>query len=106
MRLRFYPNGKKIIPSDLDKDITINSIIHWIYDDGTAKFGENGIIICSHGSTELENNNLRKILKDKFNIDSTVRKKKIIFFFTFVKMEQLNFTSCEINLLPQKYSFQ
>jgi hypothetical protein len=77
LRNKWYPNGKKIVPKDIIKEITPFMLLKWYVDDGTIRHTPKGfsIRICSHGFTREDNNYLSKMLHN-VNINSTVRSDK------------------------------
>lgn len=69
----FYNDlGVKIIPEILEELLTPEGLAYWAMDDG-YKSG-NGFYFCTESFTLEENNKLRKILKNKFNLDCGVHK--------------------------------
>ena len=68
----FYKNGKKIIPSDLEKYMNSISLSVWIMDDG-GWTGE-GVRISANSFTFEDLKRLQNILKKKFDLDCTIQK--------------------------------
>lgn len=76
-RERFYRGRKKIIPDDLEKDITLIGLAVWFMDDGSIKSkSHKGIFLNTQGFEEEDVIKLQKILENKFEIKSTRRKDK------------------------------
>jgi len=74
---RFYKRKKKIIPDDLEKDITPLGLAIWFMDDGSIKSKRHkGIFLNTQGFSENDVRKLQKVLKNKFGISSTTRKEK------------------------------
>ena len=76
-REMFYPNGKKIIPDNIENLLTPLSFAVWFMGDGSVKSKEcNGRIINTHSFTELEISKACLILNDKFSLKSSIRRQK------------------------------
>ena len=73
----FYLNGRKIIPNDLDLLLKPISLAIWFMGDGSVKSKEtNGRIINTHAFTEVEINKTCLLLKEKFALQTSVRRQK------------------------------
>ena len=70
MYARWYPNGVKVIPADIEKDLTINAILHMIYDDGSGTT-DGGCDLALMGFSDSHLNLLREVFRNKFNIETT-----------------------------------
>jgi hypothetical protein len=70
LRLLFYPEGKKIIPSYTYEFITPISLAYWIMGDG--KMAKSGIYLCTDSYSIPEVVQLINILIIKFNLDCTM----------------------------------
>ncbi len=69
----FYPDGFKIVPSDLDKLLISNlSLAIWYMDDGTL--AGKAIHLNTQSFSLIENRFLQKILKANFNIACRIHK--------------------------------
>lgn len=68
----FYKNGKKILPSNIEKHINELTLSVLIMDDG-GWTGE-GVIISTNSFTYTELERLIIIMKDKFGLDCTIQK--------------------------------
>lgn len=79
---QFYPNGKKVIPKGLLQYFTQVSLAFMFMDDG-AKIGKHGYIICTNCFILEDINIFREMLKDKFNLDTTVFKNNVIYIRTY-----------------------
>ena len=76
-RERFYKGGQKIIPNNLEKDITLIGLAVWFMDDGSIKSkSHKGMFLNTQGFEENDVIKLQKILENKFGIKSTRRKDK------------------------------
>ena len=76
-RKRFYKGKKKIVPNDLEKDITFLGLAVWYMDDGSIKSARHkGIFLNTQGFEESSVMKLQTVLKNKFGIVSTTRKDK------------------------------
>jgi len=73
----FYRKRKKIIPNDLEQDITPLGLAIWYMDDGSIKSRRHkGIFLNTQGFRENDVKKLQRILGNKFGISSTTRKEK------------------------------
>ena len=68
----FYPEGKKIIPSNIFDLITPLGIAYWICDDGYFDKRGRAVVIATQGFSPEEVNLLGKILTDKFNLKCSI----------------------------------
>jgi len=66
--------GKKIIPSNIGDHLTDRSLAFWIMDDG-QQVKRGGLTLCTD-SYKSEEEILRKVLKDNFNLNSRIHNKK------------------------------
>jgi len=74
---KFYRKGKKIIPNDLEKDITPLGLAIWYMDDGSIKSRKHkGLFLNTQGFEKNDVERLQRMLKNKFGISSTTRKEK------------------------------
>ena len=74
-RERFYEGKKKIIPNDLEKDITPLGLAIWFMDDGSIKSRRHkGLFLNTQDFNKDDVRKLQRILKDKFGIPSLTRK--------------------------------
>jgi hypothetical protein len=67
----WYPNNKKIVPSNISSYLSPLALAIWIMDDGT--WAESGLILCTDSFTKIEVDLLRTVLKDNFNLVTTMR---------------------------------
>ena len=97
----FYPNDKKIIPSNIG-ELLINplSLAIWIMDDGSAEYA--GISLQTHCFTKREVGTLIKVIKHNFNLDTNMRlnRGKWIIYFPKHQMDNLR-KVVEAFMLPQ-----
>ncbi len=76
-RGRFYKNNKKIVPNDLEKDITTLGLAVWYMDDGSIKSKRHrGVLLNTQGFRKNDVVRLQKTLGSKFGVSSTTRKDK------------------------------
>jgi DNA-binding transcriptional regulator WhiA len=76
-RQLFYPRGKKVVPSSVDKILTPLGLAVWFMDDGSIKSHEcRGRIINTHSFTEKEVELLCRVLAVKFNLEAWPRQQK------------------------------
>lgn len=74
---RFYVRKKKIIPNNLEKDITPLGLAIWYMDDGSIKsLKHKGLFLNTQCFKISGVRKLQKILHDKFTISSSTRKDK------------------------------
>lgn len=86
----FYPNGKKIIPSNIGEFLTDPlSLAIWIMDDGSAEYA--GLSLQTHSFTKSEVSILIKVIKHNFGLDTTMRlnRGKWIIYFPKHQMDNL-----------------
>lgn len=73
----FYPKGKKIIPESINQQMTPTAFAVWFMSDGSVKSKEcRGRILNTHCFDRTEIERLIKILKEKFNLISSIRTQK------------------------------
>ena len=71
---RFYKKKKKIVPDDLEKDITPLGLAIWYMDDGSIKSKKHkGAFLNTQEFKNNEIKKLQRILRKKFGIKSTTR---------------------------------
>lgn len=63
----------KRVPKWIDQYITPVGLAHWIMQDGSSQIGQ-GIYLSTHSFTQIECLYLAKLLKDKFNLKTSVVK--------------------------------
>ena len=74
LRERFYKGRKKIIPIDLEDDITSLGLAVWYMDDGSIKSKRHkGVFLNTQGFIVSDIRKLQEILRNKFGIKSTTR---------------------------------
>jgi hypothetical protein len=69
----FYPEGKKIVPSNIGELLTLRGLAYWIADDGY--WCGNGVHLCTESFTIEEVNLLVKTLTEKFNLECSLNKR-------------------------------
>lgn len=70
--LFYNSSGKKIISEEIDKYFTARSLAYWAMDDGYNSV--NGFYFCTESYTLIENEKLKKMLKEKFDLDCGIHK--------------------------------
>lgn len=68
-------DGKKVIPSNITNYLTPRSLAFWIMDDG-HRVKRGGITLCTDNYKSDEINILREALKNNFNLDTSIHRKK------------------------------
>lgn len=69
----FYVNGRKSLPIFIQEYLSAEALAIWIMDDGTLHKNR-GLRFCSHNFLLTECKFMQKILKDKYELDSTLHK--------------------------------
>lgn len=69
----FYPNGRKVIPLCLADYLTPLALAIWMMNDG-CKLKNKGFKFCTNGYTLNEVKHLSNILKDKYNLKTSIVK--------------------------------
>ncbi len=73
----FYPEGKKIIPKEIKNLLTPTAFAVWFMGDGSVKSKEcKGRILNTQGFNREDIESLISILKEKFNLISSIRTQK------------------------------
>jgi hypothetical protein len=70
----FYPDGKKIVPSDIGDLLTPLGLAYWICDDGSFVVKDKAVVLCTHSFSIDEVKLLVSVLTDKFNLKCTINK--------------------------------
>ena len=71
-RSLFYPEGKKVIPLNIEDYLTPRALAYWFMDDGSfVSAAAKKIATC--GFSFEENNLLVSALKNKYNIDAEIK---------------------------------
>ena len=93
-RKYFYPNGKKIIPSDIGKNLTEPiTLAVWYMDDGYFNKIDRNSYIYLGRITRLETEILQKAIHKNFDIVATIYNKKnkgYTLFFGVVETKKLH----------------
>ena len=71
-KLFYNTKGIKILPEEIESILTPRSLAYWIMDDGYNNIS--CFYLCTESFTLSENLKLKKILKNKFNLDCGVHK--------------------------------
>jgi len=69
-RESFYPNGKKIVPTNIDKLLTDISLAYWIMDDGSKQGKGLSIWVCAFSKEDIQR--LTNTLFNKFGLKCSV----------------------------------
>lgn len=73
----FYPNRKKVVPENIDQLLTETAFAVWFMGDGSIKSKEcRGRILNTHCFNRTDIERLILILKEKFNLISSIRMQK------------------------------
>ena len=76
-RKKFYGKSGKIIPNDLERNLTSLGLAIWYMDDGSIKSKDHkGVFLNTQGFRESDVKKLQKILKNKFGVNSITRIEK------------------------------
>jgi hypothetical protein len=70
-RRRFYRDRRKIVPNDIDRDLSPLALAVWIMDDGAADYA--GLTIQTHSFSSAETNRLAAVLRQKYGLRTGVR---------------------------------
>ncbi len=71
-RSAFYRNGRKIIPSLIDKMLTSLSLAIWYMDDGFRRKDSKGFYLCTSSFTQEEHVRLQDVLLKIFDIQTSI----------------------------------
>lgn len=84
LRTVWYINNKKVLPKDIEKYFTEETLAYWLMDDGTTEVVGNYIRVrfCTESFSKEENIKLLNILKNKFNL-----KAKLLNYKTSINKE-------------------
>jgi len=74
---QFYKEGKKHVPSMINKLLTQRGLAYWYMDDGSMKSKQSkGVIINTQGFERLELKTLIDTMKDKFDLEAWERRQR------------------------------
>ncbi len=73
----FYPNGKKVIPSNIENLLTPRALSIWFMDDGCMT--KNSAIINTQCFTKPEQILLSKLFRDQFGIETKLNKDRLTY---------------------------
>lgn len=69
----FYPDGKKIIPAEINRLLTSPlALAIWFMDDGNGRSESKSLRISSYSFSIVENKLLQDCLRENFQIESTI----------------------------------
>jgi len=69
----FYVNGRKVLPPFIKEYLSAEALAIWIMDDGTLHKNR-GLRFCTHNFILTECKFMQEILKEKFDLDTTLHK--------------------------------
>lgn len=69
----FYVNGRKVLPVFIQEYLSAEALAIWIMDDGTF-YKNRGLRFCSHNFLLSECKSMQIILKEKYELDTTLHK--------------------------------
>jgi hypothetical protein len=72
----FYPNGKKVVPQNIDVLLTALALAYWIADDGCFCKTHHVVTLNTQGFTKEEVELLIIDLNNKWNLECTINKSK------------------------------
>ena len=70
-RERFYRQHQKIVPADIDRDLSPLALAVWIMDDGSADYA--GLTIQTHSFSKEETCRLAAVLHRKYGLRTGIR---------------------------------
>lgn len=70
-RQRFYRGRRKVVPIDIDRDLSPLALAVWLMDDGAADYA--GLTFQTHSFTQAETNRLAAVLRRKYGLSTRVR---------------------------------
>lgn len=70
-RQRFYRGRRKVVPVDIDRDLSPLALAVWLMDDGAADYA--GLTFQTHSFTRAETNRLAAVLRREYGLSTTVR---------------------------------
>lgn len=73
-RSHFYEDRRKIVPTDIDRDLSAEAVAVWLMDDGAADYA--GITFQTHGFRREETDRLAAALRDRHGLETGVRKNR------------------------------
>jgi hypothetical protein len=73
-RERFYTERRKIVPIDIDRDLSPVAFAVWIMDDGSADYA--GLTIQTHSFTPPETRRLAAALRQRYGLRTGIRKNR------------------------------
>jgi hypothetical protein len=71
---RFYEDGRKIVPSDIERDLDPLALAVWFMDDGAADYA--GVTFQTHSFTLEEVEQLDAVLRERFHLASNPRQNR------------------------------
>lgn len=68
-------NGKKVVPSSIAEQLSLRGLAFWLSDDG-MQVKRGGVTLCTDSFSSEEVNLLREALKNNFNLNTSIHKKR------------------------------
>lgn len=84
----FYVNGIKIIPLNIGELLTPVGLAYWAMDDGYK--GSSGFTFCTDSYTLSEVQLLVKVLKENFDLNSTIHNKSKDSYRIYIKADSMD----------------
>lgn len=97
---RFYREGRKIVPEDIDSYLSPLALAVWLMDDGAADFA--GVTLQTHCFALREVESLAKLLNRQFGLVVTTRGNKggSVLYINAASLDSLR-SAVEQHLLPE-----
>lgn len=109
-RQRFYRGRRKIVPVDIDRDLSPLALAVWLMDDGAADYA--GLTFQTHSFTRAETNRLAAVLRRKYGLSTKVRANRgsLIVYVTAGSISELRrivlphvLPELEYKLVPRRF---
>lgn len=97
--LIFYPNGKKIVPSNVAQYLTPLALAHWIMCDGSKH--NSGLHLNTYGFSSEDIHLLMSSLNKNFNVNTSIHNHKSGFR---IYINKTDFSSIKHLLIPHMHS--
>jgi len=95
-------NSKKVVPSNIAEHLSLRGLAFWLSDDG-MQVQRGGVTLCTDSFSSEEVNLLREALKNNFNLNTSIHKKRginnSIYERIYINRSSLN----EVKPLLKKY---
>jgi hypothetical protein len=109
-RQRFYRGRRKVVPVDIDRDLSPLALAVWLMDDGAADYA--GLTFQTHSFTQAETNRLAAVLRRKYGLSTRVRANRgsLIVYVAAESIPELRrivaphvLTDFEYKLIPRRF---